>query len=69
MRLTKYQKARLLEFEWELINNGSDDDTSWVNIDNQDEHVFDNIKSILNLDEHVESVNLLVVAVQTDPDK
>ena len=69
MRLTKYQKARLLEFEWELINNGSDDDTSWINIDNQDVHVFDNIKSILNLDEHVESVNLLVVAVQTDPDK
>lgn len=69
MRLTKYQKARLLEFEWELINNGSDDDTSWINIDKQDEHMFDNIKSILNLDEHVESVNLLVVAVQTDPDK
>ena len=69
MRLTKYQKARLLEFEWELINNGTADDTSWVNIDNQDEHVFDNIKSILNLDEHVESVNLLVVAVQKNPDK
>ena len=69
MRLTKYQKSRLLEFEWELINNGTEDDTSWINIDNQDEHVFDNIKSILDLGEHVESVNLLVVAVQTDPDK
>ena len=69
MRLTKYQKARLLEFEWDLINNGTDDDTCWINIDNQDKHMFDNVKSILNLDTHVESVNLLVVAVQLNPDK
>lgn len=66
MRLTKYQKARLLEFEWDLIDNGTDDDTSWIHIDNQDSHVFDNIRQVLNLKNDIRAIKLLVIATQTE---
>lgn len=66
MRLTKYQKARLLEFEWDLIDNGTDDDTSWIYIDNQDSHVFDNIRQVLNLKNDIRAIKLLVIATQTE---
>lgn len=65
MRLTKYQKARLLEFEWDLLDNGTDDDTCWVNIDRQDKHVFDDVRQVLNLENDVSSIKLLVIATQT----
>lgn len=69
MRLTKYQKARLLEFEWDLLDNGSEEDTSWIHIDNQDKHVFDNVRQVLNLSDTTTAVKLLVIATQVKTDE
>ena len=50
MRLTKYQKARLLEFNWNILENGlCDDNTRWSHFDTQD----------------VTDCKILVVATQT----
>jgi len=62
MRLTKYQKSRLLEFEWEVVGNG-DDNTCWLKIEQKDGPVFDVVKTLLNLtSEDIDSVKVLIVA-------
>ena len=62
MRLTKYQKARLLEYEWEVVENG-DDNTCWIQIDQKDGPVFDVVKTLLNYKpEDTESVKVLIIA-------
>ena len=66
MRLTKYQKARLLEFEWDLLQNESDDDTCWLQFDATEKDVLCNIIRILNLPQETQQVKLLVVATQSN---
>ena len=67
MRLTKYQKARLLEYEWDVINHqDSDDNTFWIQIDSEDESVLTRVKQLLNLRESVDNVKLLVVATRIE---
>ena len=67
MRLTKYQKARLLEYEWDVVNHqDSDDNTFWVQIDSSDGDVMNRIKKLLDLTKNVDSIKLLVVATCTE---
>ena len=44
MKLTKYQKSRLLEFEWDIIINhdvdGKEQNCAWVNITPEDGAIF-----------------------------
>lgn len=66
MRLTKYQKARLLEFGWDVLKNESEDDTCWLNLTDVDKDLLDDIKQVLNLPSDVQRVKILVIATQTD---
>jgi len=66
VRLTKYQKARLLEYEWNVIVGDGDDNTCWLQFDKQDEPVLSRIKNILNIKSDSDAIKILVVATQTD---
>lgn len=67
MRLTKYQKARLLEFEWDIIGSeNSDDNTFWIQIDSEDGNVLSRVQKLLDLPDTIDNVKLLVVATHTE---
>ena len=40
MKLTKYQKARLLEHEWDVVNSDEGQNCSWIAIQPQDGEVY-----------------------------
>lgn len=65
MRLTKYQKSRLLEFEWEVIDN-EDSNTSWIQLDADDGETFERVKNILDIDDDTSHLKLLVIATRTN---
>lgn len=65
MRLTKYQKSRLLEFEWEAVEN-DDNNTCWLQLDTDDGETFERVKKILDMDQSVTQLKLLVIATRTD---
>lgn len=68
MRLTKYQKARLLEFNWDVIDNKPtcEDNTRWLLFSTQDGEVFDRLKQLLDIDDDVSDFKVLVVATQSN---
>lgn len=67
MRLTKYQKARLLEYEWDVVGSkSSDDNTFWIQIDSEDGNVLSRIRKLLDLSATIDNVKLLVVATRTE---
>ena len=67
MRLTKYQKARLLEFNWNTIHNEScEDNTRWLHFDTHDGVVFERVKRLLDVNDTATAVKILVVATQSD---
>jgi hypothetical protein len=61
MRLTKYQKARLLEHEWDVISN-NEGNCAWVSISAEDGSIFGEIVETLGLTGEGEDVKLLVIA-------
>ena len=61
MRLTKYQKARLLEFEWNVVDNGVDN-TCWLRIDKNDGRVFEDVKQLLDCSDGTDHIKILIVA-------
>ena len=61
MKLTKYQKARLLEHEWDVISNDKGN-CAWVSIAPEDGSIFGEIVETLGLTGKGEDVKLLVVA-------
>lgn len=65
MKLTKYQKSRLLEFEWNILNNEQENDnTRWAHFDESDGEVFDRLKLLLDVDKDVRDFKILIVATQ-----
>ena len=65
MKLTKYQKSRLLEFEWNIINNEQENDnTRWAHFDESDGEVFDRLRLLLDIDDGVRDFKILIVATQ-----
>lgn len=68
MRLTKYQKARLIEFEWDVIEHDNmDDNTCWLQLDEEDGEIFHQAKMILNCDTpDVKTLSLLIVASKVE---
>lgn len=71
MKLTKYQKARLLEFEWNIhvdesgIDSSTGGNTCWLQIDKKDTRVFRDIKKLLGYEMlDIEDIKILVVASQ-----
>jgi len=65
MRLTKYQKARLLEHEWDIIEtevDGQKQNCRWVSIFSDDGGLFGEIIEDFGLTGDSDCVKLLVIA-------
>lgn len=62
MRLNKYQKARLLEHEWDVIENDNGQNCSWITISPEDGSIFGRVVKTLGLTGEGEDVKLLIVA-------
>lgn len=64
MKLTKYQKARLLEYNWDVITNevdGEEQNCSWISISPEDGAIFSQVVEHFNLTGEGEDVKLLVI--------
>jgi len=69
MKLTKYQKARLLEHEWDIVEtkvDGKEQNCRWVSVYPEDGSVFGEIADDFGLTGDANCVKLLVVATQEE---
>lgn len=69
MRLNKYQKARLKEFEWDIIKNevdGEEQNCGWISISPKDGSIFGEIIENFSLTGEGDDVKLLVVATREE---
>jgi hypothetical protein len=67
MKLTKYQLARLSEFEWNPIETkvkGEVQNCAWISITPEDGAIFQECLDVFRLTGDGEDVKLLVVATQ-----
>ena len=67
MKLTKYQKARLLEYNWDAVNTEVDGETqncAWISITPEDGVIFQEALNIFKLTGEHEYVKLLVIGTQ-----
>jgi hypothetical protein len=64
MKLTKYQKARLLEHEWDVIETDEGQNCSWVGIQPEDGEVYQVALEVFNLTDYGKDIKLLVVGTQ-----
>ena len=65
MRLTKYQKARLLEHEWDVYTtDDGEQNCAWISITPEDGSIFGEVVEELGLTGEHEDVKLLIVATQ-----
>lgn len=67
MRLTKYQKARCVEFGWDVVEtdvNGEVQNCSWISLSPEDGTVFQEACDVFGLTGEHEDIKLLVVATQ-----
>lgn len=65
MRLTKYQKARLLEHEWDVYTtDDGEQNCAWISISPEDGSIFGEVVEELGLTGEHEDVKLLIVATQ-----
>jgi len=67
MRLTKYQKARCVEFGWDVVKtdvNGEVQNCSWISLSPEDGTVFQEACDVFDLTGEHEDIKLLVVATQ-----
>ena len=68
MKLTKYQKARLLENEWDIVETEKGQNCAWISIAPEDGEVFQACLDVFELTGDGEDVKLLVVATQDGED-
>ena len=69
MKLNKYQKARLLEYNWDVITNevdGEEQNCSWISISPKDGRIFGEVVEQLCLTGEGKDVKLLIVATAED---
>jgi len=67
MKLTKHQKTKLAEFEWNPIEtnvNGEIQNCAWISITPEDGAIFQECLEVFHLTGEGEDVKLLVVATQ-----
>ena len=65
MKLTKYQKARLLEHEWDVYTtDDGEQNCAWISITPADGSIFGEVVEELGLTGDGEDVKLLIVATQ-----
>jgi hypothetical protein len=77
MELTKYQKAYLLEYNWDVHEHapavGRDGEqipggnSCWLQVDSEDGRIFTDLKKLLHLeDDPTDCINVMVIASQKD---
>lgn len=67
MRLTKYQKARLREFEWDVYTTyDGEQNCAWISITPEDGKIFGEVVKELGLTGRGKDVKLLIVATSED---
>ena len=65
MKLTKYQKARLLEHEWDVYTtDDGEQNCAWISIEPSDGEIFGQVVEELGLTGEGKDVKLLIVATQ-----
>ncbi len=62
MKLTKYQKARLLEYDWDVVNTDDGQNCNWIEVNKHNNEIFSLIVDLFDLTGENNSVKLLVVA-------
>ena len=68
MKLTKYQKARLLEHEWDVINTNDGQNCSWIAIQPEDGEIYQVALDVFDLTDTGKDIKLLVVGTQNNED-
>ena len=66
MRLTKYQKARLLENEWDVGNSDEGQNCSWISVQPEDGEVYQVALDVFGLTDTGKDIKLLVVGTQNE---
>ena len=66
MKLTKYQKARLLEHEWDVVNSDEGQNCSWISIQPKDGEVYQVALDVFHLTDTGKDIKLLVVGTQNN---
>jgi len=66
MKLTKYQKARLLEHEWDVINTDEGQNCSWIAIQPEDGEVYQVALDVFSLTDTGKDIKLLVVGTRSE---
>ena len=69
MKLNKYQKARLLEFEWDIVVNdvdGKEQNCGWISINPEHGTIFQEVCDVFRLTGEGQDVKLLVVATREE---
>ena len=66
MKLTKYQKARLLEHEWDVVNSDEGQNCAWISIQPQDGEVYEVALDVFHLTDTGKDIKLLVVGTQIE---
>lgn len=67
MKLTKYQKARLLEHEWDVYTTpDGEQNCAWISITPEDGSIFGEVVEELGLTGEGKDVKLLIVATSED---
>ena len=68
MKLTKYQKARLLEHEWDVSETEDGQNCAWISIEPSDGSIFGQVVEELGLTDDGGDVKLLIVGTQQGED-
>lgn len=67
MRLTKYQKARLLEYNWDVYTtDDGEQNCAWISISPEDGAIYGQVIEELGLTGEGKDVKLLIVATTED---
>ena len=72
MRLTKYQKARMLEFGWDIVENevdGEIQNCAWISINPEDGIIYNDAIKLFGLNGDGKDIKLLVVATREEDEE
>jgi hypothetical protein len=72
MRLTKYQKARMLEFGWDVVESETDGEIqncSWISIDSEDGIIYNDAVKLFGLSGDGKDIKLLVVGTREEDEE
>ena len=66
MKLNQHQINRLIEYNWDVVDNEDGQNCSWLEVNKKNNEVYDVIIDLFGLTGENNSVKLLVVATQEE---